>query len=111
ERMLSKEGCIVSLANDGRQAVARVKNEKFDLILMDIQMPVMDGVSATRKIRTLPGCSFEELPIIALTGHVMRGDEESFRAECMNDYLPKPVKHEYLIRLVSAHIEKAKRKA
>ena len=84
--MLTNAGHTVSVANNGEEAVHLASSERFDAILMDVQMPVVDGFAATRRLREL-GLT---LPIIALTAHAMKG----FREEClqhgMNDYLSKP---------------------
>ena len=82
-------GLVVSIANDGSEAVAAVKNETFDAVLMDIQMPVMDGYEATRAIRTDP--SMKDLPIIAMTANVMAGDAEKSLAAGMNVHVGKPI--------------------
>jgi len=87
--LLDEAGLDASIAENGRIAVERVRDETFDLVLMDLQMPIMDGLSATREIRALPGCA--HLPIIAMTANAYAED----RAQClqagMNDYLAKPI--------------------
>ena len=92
-RLLEKRGHRVKLAANGREAVQLVENELFDLILMDIQMPEMDGVTATSRIRALESSSGSatHLPIIALTAHAMKGDQERFLGEGMDAYLSKPL--------------------
>lgn len=80
------------VAEDGRQAVEMLAEGDFDCILMDVQMPVMNGIEATRSIReskTLGAKS--RIPIIALTAYAMSGDKEKFLLAGMDDYLPKPV--------------------
>ncbi len=89
EKILTKAGLIVEIANNGQEAVDRVKTEEFHAVLMDIQMPVMDGYEATRTIRRQPG--FEELPIIAMTANAMAGDREKSLEVGMNDYVSKPI--------------------
>ncbi|TAN51331.1 MAG: response regulator [Methylococcaceae bacterium] len=78
----------VTVAVDGLEAVDRVRREHFDLVLMDLQMPEMDGMEATRIIRTLPGC--QALPIIAMTAAAMTQDKEECLAAGMNDHIAKP---------------------
>lgn len=92
QRMLEKGGHVVTLAENGRQAVQLLSEHDFDCILMDIQMPDMDGIEATRLIRTSasPGAK-RKIPIIALTAYAMRGDRERFLNAGMDDYLSKPV--------------------
>jgi signal transduction histidine kinase/CheY-like chemotaxis protein len=88
--MLRKRGHRVTIAENGRKAVDAVKQETFDAVLMDMQMPVLDGLGATREIRQfLDGRS---LPIIALTANVLAGERELCLAAGMNDYLGKPFK-------------------
>jgi two-component system sensor histidine kinase/response regulator len=88
--MLAKLGLQWQLASDGAQAVDRVREQDFDLVLMDCQMPVMDGYQATAAIRALPGGRTATLPIIALTANAMQGDEQTCRDAGMNGFLAKP---------------------
>ncbi|MFO7728694.1 MAG: PAS domain S-box protein [Desulfonatronovibrio sp.] len=92
QKLLEKMGHTVIIAEDGRQVLDLLKQKDFDCILMDIQMPVMDGVEATRIIRSSadPGIK-KDIPIIALTAYAMQGDREKFLEAGMNDYLAKPV--------------------
>jgi PAS domain S-box-containing protein len=92
QKMLEKAGHAVTLAENGGQAVALLQEQNFDCILMDIQMPVMDGVEATRMIRTSASSEAKrKIPIIALTAYAMRGDRERFLKAGMDDYLAKPL--------------------
>jgi len=92
QRMLEKAGHVVTLAENGRQAVSLLLDQNFDCVLMDIQMPVMDGIEATRMIRTSTWPeSKRKIPIIALTAYAMSGDRERFLMAGMDDYLAKPV--------------------
>lgn len=90
-RMLEKWGHKVSLAENGQEALDRLiaNSENFDLILMDMQMPVMGGLEATVKIRQMP--HFRDLPIVAMTANAMLGDREMCLQAGMNDYLSKPI--------------------
>ncbi|MDF1615607.1 cache domain-containing protein [Desulfurivibrio dismutans] len=92
--LLHDLGLTVEVAVDGWEGVEKVKREKFDLVLMDIQMPVLDGLNATREIRK--DTRFAELPIVAMTAHAMRGDKEKSLAAGMNDHLTKPIDPEHL---------------
>jgi two-component system, sensor histidine kinase and response regulator len=89
-RLLEKLDYRVHVVADGLAAVAAWQSGKFDLILMDCQMPQMDGYEATREIRRLED-GRHHIPIVALTAHAMKGDEERCRAAGMDDYLPKPI--------------------
>jgi two-component system sensor histidine kinase/response regulator len=89
-RLLEKLDYRTEIVGDGRAAIAAWKNGNFDLILMDCQMPVMDGYEATREIRKLEEGK-RHIPIVALTAHAMKGDEEKCRAAGMDEYLTKPL--------------------
>jgi two-component system sensor histidine kinase/response regulator len=89
QETLEQAGLVVSLANNGKEAVEMVRQGDFDVVLMDIQMPVMGGFDATQEIRKEPG--FEELPIIAMTAHAMKGDKEKSLEAGMNDHVVKPI--------------------
>ncbi|MBK1730300.1 histidine kinase [Thiococcus pfennigii] len=86
---LASLGLSVDIAENGAEALARVDPTRHDAVLMDIQMPVMDGLEATRQMRATPG--LETLPIIAMTAHALKGDLERCLAAGMNDYVPKPI--------------------
>ena len=90
-RLLEKEGHTVRVVTDGAQAVAAFEEEPFDLILMDVQMPVLNGVDATAAIRQKERTSGTRIPIIATTAHVMSGDRERFLASGMDGYVSKPI--------------------
>jgi len=86
--VLAEHGLIITSAWNGKEALDLLQTEKFDAILMDVQMPIMDGYTATREIRKQP--RFKTLPIIAMTANVMIGDRENAEAAGMNDYIGKP---------------------
>ncbi|MHC1788693.1 PAS domain S-box protein [Solidesulfovibrio sp.] len=97
-RLLHKFGCTTTTANDGREALGLLAEQQFDLILMDVQMPVMDGVAATRAIRNSPELGPKAaIPIIAMTAHAMSGDREAFLAAGMDDYVAKPFDRQVLL--------------
>jgi two-component system, sensor histidine kinase and response regulator len=87
--LLGAAEIVVDLARNGEEAVQRAQERSYGLVLMDLQMPVMDGFEATRRIRTLPGC--EQLPILAMTANAMAGDRERSLAAGMNDHVTKPI--------------------
>jgi CheY-like chemotaxis protein len=87
--LLRGAGLVVDVAENGQVAVDKVLAGQFDLVLMDMQMPVMDGVTATRALRAMP--QFDELPIIAMTANAMQSDREACRAAGMNDHVAKPI--------------------
>jgi CheY-like chemotaxis protein len=94
-KLLAKAGHHAEIVPNGAQAVIAVERQSYDLVLMDMQMPELDGVSAARKIRQLPG-AMSGVPIIALTGNALVGQRESCLAAGMNDYLSKPFEPEQL---------------
>ena len=90
----------ILVARDGAQGVALTEQDKPDLVLMDISLPVMDGYEAARCIRG----SFPSLPIIGLSAHAMQGDAEKARAAGCSDYLTKPVDEDLLLRKLKDYL-------
>jgi two-component system sensor histidine kinase/response regulator len=90
--VLGKRGHQLTIANNGREAVALADSRDFDLIFMDIQMPEMDGLEATKRIRTLEGETGRRVPIIAMTAQAVKGMRERCLSVGMDDYLVKPVR-------------------
>ena len=90
QEILEGAGLNVTLANNGREAVNAVKENNYDAVLMDVQMPVMDGYSATREIRNLKS-AIRNIPIIAMTAHAMAGDEDKSLQAGMNGHVTKPI--------------------
>jgi two-component system, sensor histidine kinase and response regulator len=95
EEILQQAGLVVRIANNGKEAVEMVKAGNFDVVLMDLQMPVMGGFEATQEIRRDE--RFQDLPIIAMTAHAMGGDREKSVEAGMNDHLTKPIDPDQLI--------------
>ncbi|MDD4003726.1 MAG: PAS domain S-box protein [Elusimicrobiaceae bacterium] len=104
--LLKKSGINVTVACNGRSAVDLAAKYNYDAVLLDIQMPVMDGLTATRLIRRLKKPDAKTLPIIAMTAHAMKGDKENSLAAGMSDYLTKPVEprelNKSLVRWIAA---------
>ncbi|WP_157281476.1 response regulator [Pelomonas sp. Root1237] len=88
--LLSRAGIVVSVAGNGEEALRKLASERFDAVLMDCQMPVMDGYAATRALRQQP--ALQALPVIAMTANAMVGDREAVIAAGMNDHIAKPIK-------------------
>ncbi|MEO8203794.1 MAG: ATP-binding protein, partial [Betaproteobacteria bacterium] len=88
--VLEAAGAVVTLAGSGREALDKVRLGVFDVVMMDLQMPDMDGIETTRRLRAQPGLA--ALPVIAMTASAMAGDRERLLAAGMNDYLTKPVR-------------------
>ncbi|HVY07787.1 MAG TPA: response regulator [Burkholderiales bacterium] len=99
--MLASLGCQVEVANNGREALEALKHGRFDIVLMDCQMPEMDGYQATREWRTLEGGQGTRLPIVALTANALDGDRERCLAAGMDNYLSKPFKREQLADMLA----------
>jgi len=94
--IMSDAGMVVTLATNGQEALDALARDDFDGVLMDIQMPVMDGYTATREIRKQP--QFADLPVIAMTANAMAGDREKALEVGMNDHIAKPVDLEQAMR-------------
>jgi CheY-like chemotaxis protein/HPt (histidine-containing phosphotransfer) domain-containing protein len=105
--MLRSLGAQVTLASNGQEALELVQNCDFDLVLMDCQMPVMDGFQATAAIRQLPLGRGERLPIAAVTANALQGDEQKCLDAGMNDFLPKPFKLAQLQALLARWLPRA----
>lgn len=100
--VLQASGYSVAVARDGRETVALAQARKPDLILMDIRMPVMDGIAAMKELRADPNT--DRIPIIAITAHAMRGDKERFIQQGFDDFLAKPVDIHVLLDRVRLHL-------
>ncbi|MBF0459833.1 MAG: response regulator [Magnetococcales bacterium] len=103
QELLEGVGLLVDIAQNGAEAVRMVEAHPYDAVLMDIQMPVMDGYDATRLLRKDP--RFEHLPIIAMTAHAMGGDREKCLAAGMNDHISKPIDLKQLFSVLLTHIQ------
>jgi two-component system sensor histidine kinase/response regulator len=101
--MLGKAGYQVEVAANGKEAVAKFTEapDDFDLIFMDVQMPEMDGKAATQTLRRL---GFNDVPIVAMTAHAMKGDREMCLESGMNDYITKPIKRETVFEMIKKYI-------
>jgi CheY-like chemotaxis protein len=100
-RILEKLGHKVQVVNTGREALARSQAEEFDLILMDVQMPEMDGLEATTAIRAAESGTGKHVPIVAMTAHAMKGDREKCLSAGMDGYLSKPIRIDELKQAMS----------
>ncbi|MEA2029725.1 MAG: response regulator, partial [Campylobacterota bacterium] len=104
--LLSSNGIGVELAHHGAEAIEMIKEGEYDGILMDCQMPIMDGYEATRIIRQDP--NFANLPILAMTANAMKGDKEEVIEAGMNDHIPKPIDPHHLFRTMAQWIKPKK---
>jgi signal transduction histidine kinase/DNA-binding response OmpR family regulator len=105
-RLLEKRGHFVVVAGNGLEAVAAFEREKPDLILMDVQMPEMDGFEATAAIRAKEKGTGNRVPIVALTAHAMKGDREKCLANGMDGYLTKPIRPQELDEVLETYVGK-----
>jgi PAS domain S-box-containing protein len=108
-RLLEKQGHKVTVANNGREVLEALGRDKFDLILMDVQMPLMDGFEATGAIRQEEKETGSHIPIVAMTAHAMKGDRERCLEVGMDDYVSKPLKPEDLFKTIEHAINKYKK--
>ena len=99
-RLLERRGHRVTLASTGREAIAAFEKSRFDLILMDVQMPDMDGLEATEEIRARERQAGLHTPIVALTAHALKGDRDRCVAAGMDGYINKPIEADRFIQVV-----------
>ncbi len=100
KKIMESWGIEVAVVANGLLAVEKVQQENYDLILMDIQMPEMDGVEATRRIRQLNDVCKATTPIVAVTANLLKGDSERYLAAGMNDYIAKPIEEKKLFSIL-----------
>jgi PAS domain S-box-containing protein len=99
-RILEKRGHHVVAVSNGREAIDKYEKEHFDLVLMDVQMPEVDGFEATQRIRQIEKQKGGHIPIVAMTAHAMKGDREKCLAAGMDEYVPKPIKTQELHNVI-----------
>ncbi len=104
--LLAKAGHVVTVVNNGSEAVAAVDRQRFDVVLMDLQMPVMDGLQATAAIRASETGNSRHVPIIALTAHARKEDEECCLAAGMDGYISKPIREDQLYQAIEKCVSK-----
>ncbi|NQY10327.1 MAG: response regulator [Flavobacteriales bacterium] len=104
QMMLEDLGCNVKIANNGLEAIEMFKLQKFDLVLMDIQMPEMDGIEATRIIKLIDN----EIPVIAVSAYARQGDAEKFVSQGLDDYIHKPLTFETLVAKLNQWFKQSK---
>jgi CheY-like chemotaxis protein len=103
QHLLERRGHRVAIAQNGLAAIAAWREHPYDLILMDVQMPEMDGLEATRRIRAEEQSTGRHIPIVALTAHAMKGDRERCVEAGMGDYLSKPIGVDALDRVLAQY--------
>ncbi len=108
-RLLEKRGHRVVVAGNGREALAALEKENFDLVLMDVQMPEMDGFEATAAIRRAERGTANHQPVVAMTAHAMKGDRERCLAAGMDGYLSKPIRPQELDKVLDRYVAMRRR--
>jgi two-component system cell cycle response regulator DivK len=101
-RRLSRRGYDVSVAKDGEEGIQKALSEQPDLILMDVVLPLLGGLEATRKLKSLPDT--RQIPVIAVSSRAMSGDRDKALAAGCDDYHTKPIEFERLLETISAHL-------
>ena len=107
KELLEQMGLHVSIAQNGVEAIKYIEMQSFDLIIMDVQMPEMDGYEATRSIRKLKDTAKNQVPIIAMTAHAMKGDEQKSLEAGMDDYISKPFEAQHFMDKVTFWLKKS----
>lgn len=102
-KILSLQNFQISAVKNGAQVLERLKAEPFDLILLDIHMPVMDGIECARQIRLMPTDKNGAIPIIAITGNANNYSMDDFKRAGINEYLPKPLDYDNLVETVKSY--------
>ncbi|MFO7802787.1 MAG: response regulator, partial [Desulfovermiculus sp.] len=105
QKLMQNYGHQVTVAENGKDVLELLDQNDFDCVLMDIQMPVMDGVEATKKIRS-SNQDFKDIPIIALTAYAMTGDRERLLEQGLDDYIAKPVERDELWAVIERNVSK-----
>ena len=106
-RLVEKRGHTAFVVGSGREALQALKEQEFDLVLMDVQMPEMDGLETTAAIREKEKATGSRLPIIAMTAHAMKGDLERCLTAGMNKYISKPIQPRELFEAIEGFVPAA----
>ncbi|HSJ68123.1 MAG TPA: response regulator [Anditalea sp.] len=106
KNVLTFENFHITSVKNGKQVLAKLENEDFDLILMDINMPQMDGIECTKAIRALPDTKKANIPIIAITGNYKNYTMDDFKQAGLDDYIQKPLDYDVLVATVRKHVIK-----
>lgn len=104
KRVLTMQQYQVVVVKNGAQVIDKLTNDSYDLVLLDIHMPVMDGMECAKKIRNLPEPK-KDIPIIAITGNANNYSLDDFKSSGINDYLPKPLNYDNLVEVVKKYLQ------
>ena len=103
KKILSLQNYQITAVKNGEQVLQKLKEETFDLILMDINMPVMDGIECAREVRKIDDPVKKNIPIVAITGNARNYSMDEFKANGINDFIPKPLNFDQLVEKVRAY--------
>jgi len=103
KKILMQQGFDIVTVKNGKSVLEKLDNETFDLILMDINMPILDGIETTKRIREMKDSSIAKLPIFAITGNASNYSIDEFKAVGINEYLQKPLDFDRLVTLVNQY--------
>lgn len=104
KNVLMFEHYVITPVKNGKQVLERLAGEDFDLILMDINMPIMDGIECTKAVRALPDKKKANIPIVAITGNYKNYTLDDFKKAGLNDYIQKPLDYDHLLATVKKHL-------
>ena len=107
KKVLQFQNYDIFSVKDGQQVLDKMENEDFDVILMDINMPNMNGMECSKQIRALPDQDKAQTPIIAISGNANNYTEEDFKNAGINEYIPKPIDFDHLVETVNKYTETA----
>lgn len=105
KKVLQFQNYDIHSARDGQQVLDMLKQKKYDIILMDINMPKMDGMECSRQIRSMDDEEKSQVPIIAITGNASNYSEDDFEKAGMNEYIPKPINFDRLVEVVNKYAQ------
>ena len=107
KKILQIQNYEITSVKNGEEVIAQLNSDEFDLILMDINMPKMDGMECSRQIRSMSDKSKSDIPIIAITGNAMNYSDQDFKEVGINEYVPKPLNFDILVDMVKKYIDDA----
>ena len=103
KKVLQFQNYDIESAKDGKQVLSKMQNQRYDVILMDISMPVMDGMACSKQIRAMEDPDKSQTPIIAISGNADNYSEEDFKEVGINEYIPKPIDFDRLVEVVNQY--------
>lgn len=104
-RILTAQNYDITSVKNGAQVLEKLEKDQYNLVLLDIHMPVMDGMTCAREIRSNNPGNHQDIPIIAITGNAKNYSIEDFKEVGINDYLPKPLNYDAMVEMVKSYLE------